>query len=48
MIRVAIVEDNKTILENLTRCIQSTPDFQCVCTCASAEEALQVVPGHQL
>ena len=47
MIRVAIVEDNKTILENLTRFIQTTPDFQCVCTCVTAEEALQVLPGHQ-
>lgn len=48
MIRVAIVEDNKTILENLTRFIRNTPDFQCVCTCATAEEALHVLPGHQL
>jgi DNA-binding NarL/FixJ family response regulator len=47
MIRVAIVEDNQTMLENLTRFIQTTPDFQCVCTCATAEEALQVLPGHQ-
>jgi DNA-binding NarL/FixJ family response regulator len=47
MIRVAIVEDNKTILENLTRFVRTTPDFQCVCVCATAEEALQVLPGHQ-
>jgi DNA-binding NarL/FixJ family response regulator len=48
MIRVAIVEDNRTILENLTRFIQTTPDFQCVCACGTAEEALEVLPGHQL
>ncbi len=48
MIRVAIVEDNKTILENLTRFIRNTPDFQCECTCTTAEEALQVLPGRQL
>jgi DNA-binding NarL/FixJ family response regulator len=47
MIRVAIVEDNKTILENLTRFVRTTPDFQCVCVCATAEEALQVLPGHR-
>ena len=47
MIRVAIVEDNQTILENLTRFVQTTPDFQCVCACATAEEALQVLPSHQ-
>ena len=40
MIRIAIVEDNKTIRESLTRFIQTTPDFQCVFTCATAEEAL--------
>ena len=48
MIRVAIVEDNQTILENLTRFVQTTPDFQCVCACGTAEEALEVLPGHQL
>ncbi len=48
MIRVAIVEDNRIVLENLARIIRATPDFQCVCTCATAEEALQVLPGHQL
>jgi DNA-binding NarL/FixJ family response regulator len=45
MIRVAIVEDNKTILENLTRFVQAAPDFQCVCACLTAEEALLVLPG---
>ena len=42
------MEDNRTILENLTRFIQTTPDFQCVCACGTAEEALEVLPGHQL
>jgi len=27
MIRVAIVEDNKTIRESLTRYVQTSPDF---------------------
>jgi len=48
MIRVAIVEDNRIVLENFARFIRTTPDFQCVCTCATAEEALQVLPGQQL
>jgi DNA-binding NarL/FixJ family response regulator len=47
MIRVAIVEDNKTILENLQRFVQAAPDLQCICTCATAEEALQVLAGHR-
>ena len=47
MIRIAIVEDNKTIRESLARFVQTAPDFQCVCVCATAEEALQTLPGHQ-
>ena len=47
MIRVAIVEDNKTIRESLAEFIQTDPDCQCVCACATAEEALEVIPRHQ-
>jgi DNA-binding NarL/FixJ family response regulator len=47
MIRIAIVEDNKTIRESLVRYLQTAPDFQCVCICATAEEALQKLPGYQ-
>ena len=46
MTRVAIVEDNKTIQENLTRFIQSAPDLQCVYVCGAAEQALQELPRH--
>jgi DNA-binding NarL/FixJ family response regulator len=47
MIHVAIVEDNKTIRESLTRYVQTAPDFQCVCVCASAEEALRELPAYE-
>jgi DNA-binding NarL/FixJ family response regulator len=47
MIRVAIVEDNKTIRESLTRFVQTAPDIRCVCDCATAEEALRELPVHQ-
>jgi DNA-binding NarL/FixJ family response regulator len=47
MICVAIVEDNKTIRESLLRYVQTAPDLQCVCLCATAEEALDQLPGHQ-
>ena len=47
MIRVAIIEDNKTIRESLTRFVQTDPDFRCVSICATAEEALQEVPKFQ-
>jgi DNA-binding NarL/FixJ family response regulator len=46
MIHVAIVEDNKTIRESLARYVQTAPDFQCVCVCESAEEALRDLPAH--
>lgn len=42
-LRVALVEDQREIRENWQRLIESFPDFKCVCTCATAEEALRVV-----
>ena len=47
MTRVAIVEDNKTIRESLVEFVQTDPECQCVCTCASAEEALKTIPRQQ-
>lgn len=44
MTRVAIVEDNKTTREGLETIVNLSPDFRCVCTCATAEEALDVLP----
>jgi DNA-binding NarL/FixJ family response regulator len=44
-IRVALVEDIPDVRENWTRRINSFPDFKCVCACASAEEALTLLPG---
>jgi len=44
MTKVAIVEDNKTTREGLETIINFSPDFRCVCTCASAEEALRFLP----
>lgn len=46
MIKVAIVEDNKTTREGLETIVNLSPDFRCVCTCATAEEALRVLPRH--
>jgi two-component system, NarL family, response regulator YdfI len=47
MIRVAIIEDNNAIRESLGRFVQTARDFQCVCMCATAEEALQELPKTQ-
>lgn len=43
-IRVALVEDQPEVRENWTGLINSFPDFTCVCSCISAEEALTVIP----
>lgn len=43
-IRVALVEDQRDTRESWSRLISSFPDFNCVCTCASGEEALRVIP----
>src|SRR5438093_833290 len=47
MIRVAIVEDNKTTREGLETIINLSPEYRCVRACATAEEALRDLPGHQ-
>ena len=43
-IRVALVEDLPKVRENWTRRINSLPEFHCVCSCMSAEEALANIP----
>lgn len=47
MTRIAIVEDNKTIRESLMEFVQTDSEFDCVCSCRTAEEALEVIPRHQ-
>ena len=44
-LRIALVEDVPEVRQSWTRLISSFPDFQCVCTCTSAEEALRLLPG---
>ena len=47
MTKIAIVEDNKVIRESLMEFIQADPECRCVCACATAEEALKVIPKHE-
>jgi DNA-binding NarL/FixJ family response regulator len=47
MTRIAIVEDSRVIRESLAEFVQADPEFECVCACATAEEALEIVPQHQ-
>jgi DNA-binding NarL/FixJ family response regulator len=44
MTKVAIVEDNKTTREGLETIVNMSADFRCIATCATAEEALRVLP----
>jgi len=43
-IRIALVEDQAQARETWTPRINSFPDFDCVCSCFSAEEALTIIP----
>ena len=44
-IHVGIVEDNRSVRENLAEFIEGTPGFACVAACATAEEALRKLPA---
>lgn len=47
MVKVAIVEDNKTTRESLETIVNMSPDNRCVCTCATAEDALRSLPAER-
>ena len=47
MIKVAIVEDNKTTREGLETIVNLSNDFRCVCACSTAEQALRMLPAQQ-
>ena len=44
MIKVGIVEDNKTLREGFATLLNRTPGLRCVCTCDTVAEALQKIP----
>ena len=44
-IRVAIVEDDRSVRENLALLIGAARGFTCVAACASGEEALRRLPA---
>jgi DNA-binding NarL/FixJ family response regulator len=43
-ISVALVEDQEDLCRSWVQIIESFGGFECICTCASAEEAVRVVP----
>jgi DNA-binding NarL/FixJ family response regulator len=47
LVRVAIVEDIKDVRQSWSRLLNQCPDLQCICGCASGEEALRDIPAHQ-
>ena len=46
MIKIAIVEDDRTTREGLEMIINLAAGFRCVCTCMTAEDALSMLPIH--
>jgi DNA-binding NarL/FixJ family response regulator len=46
MIKIAIVEDDRTTREGLEMIINLAPGFRCICTCMTAEDALIMLPKH--
>lgn len=47
MIKVAIVEDNKTLREGFETLLNRTAGFQCVCTADTVADALKKIPKAQ-
>jgi DNA-binding NarL/FixJ family response regulator len=47
MIKVGIVEDNKTVREGIETLLNRTPGFQCVCACGTVADALKKIPEAQ-
>ena len=45
-IRVIIVEDDKEMREGLELIIRSNPALECIATCSSGEEALEMIPPN--
>jgi DNA-binding NarL/FixJ family response regulator len=45
--KVALVEDQPDVRLSWTNLINSFPDFTCVFTCATGEEALRAIPAEQ-
>ena len=44
MTKIAIVEDNRVIRESLAEFVQADSEFEIVCACGTAAEALKLIP----
>lgn len=47
MTRVAVIEDSETLRKMLVEVLDNAPGYQCVCACATSQEALVEVPKHR-
>jgi DNA-binding NarL/FixJ family response regulator len=47
MTKIAIVEDNRTTREGLRTIIDLSQDYECICACETAEDALRILPKHE-
>jgi DNA-binding NarL/FixJ family response regulator len=47
MIKVGIVEDNKTLREGFETLINRTPEMQCICACGTVGDAVRQIPPAQ-
>lgn len=47
MIKVAIVEDDKTLRQGFETLLNQSSGFQCVCTCETVAEAIHKIPKAQ-
>jgi DNA-binding NarL/FixJ family response regulator len=47
-IRIALVEDMPDVRDSWMRLIAGIPKFKCVCTCATGEEALRILPTEKI
>ena len=47
MIKVGVVEDNKTLREGFETLINRTPEMQCICACGTVGDAVKQIPPAQ-
>lgn len=45
ILKVAIVEDNRSFREKLASYLNETPGCNCICSCDSAEDAIKMLPS---
>jgi DNA-binding NarL/FixJ family response regulator len=47
MIKIGLVEDDETVRKTLRELIDASPDYRCICACATGKEALAEIPRQR-